>query len=335
MNDIWIESLIVAIISSLVTYFLINWWIKAAFNAGIVGKDMNKYEKIEVPEAGGLATVVGTCFGVMISIAYTVYIEKRTSEVPLLALVSLLLLSGFLGFIDDISGWKKGISPLKRVLLTLPISLPLMIIKSGYSVIDLPVIGVIDLGVLYPLLIVPIGILGASNAFNMIAGYNGLEAGQAIVISAFTILFCLKKGIYELVPILLSMLSSCVVFLFYNKYPAKVFPGNVFTYSFGAFYASIVILGNFEKFGLTMFMLYFIEFILFLRGVFDGIYKENFGKPNQDGSITSPYDKIYSLTHLAIVILEKIHGKADEKSVVILIIIMQIIIGLFSIFLYT
>ncbi len=43
-------------------------------------------------------------------------------------------------------------------------------------------LGTLDTGLLYPLLIIPIGMIGASNAFNMLAGYNGLEAGMGIVI---------------------------------------------------------------------------------------------------------------------------------------------------------
>ncbi|MDP2841599.1 MAG: hypothetical protein Q8O17_04910 [Candidatus Methanoperedens sp.] len=44
-----------------------------------------------------------------------------------------------------------------------------------------PFLGTLDIGLLYPLLIIPIGMIGASNAFNMLAGYNGLEAGMLIV----------------------------------------------------------------------------------------------------------------------------------------------------------
>jgi len=38
--------------------------------------------------------------------------------------------------------------------------------------------GAVDWGIFYPLAIIPIGIVGAANAYNMLAGYNGLEAGM-------------------------------------------------------------------------------------------------------------------------------------------------------------
>ena len=327
--------IVVMVLSSLITYLFLSWWMKTAPKIGLIGKDLNKTDDRKIPEAGGLSVVLGASFGIMVSVAYDVYLNNDFSDITLLAIVSLLLLSGFLGFIDDVTGWKKGLSPIKRVLLTLPIALPLVIIKSGYSVMELPLIGTIDLGILYPIVIVPIGVMGASNAFNMIAGYNGLEAGQALVISLFTLAFCYIKGLFFLIPLLLSMLSAILVFFMYNKYPAKVFPGNVFTYSFGAFYAAIVITGNFEKFGITMFCLYFLELILFLRGLARGVYKENFGLPQPDGSLQPPYEKAYSVTHLAIVILRKLYGKAYEKQVTLLINTWQAIIGAICLILYT
>lgn len=140
---------------------------------------------------------------------------------------------------------RKGF-PQLRVLFTIPIALPLVAVKAGYSVIEIPLIGPLDLGLFYPLVVVPIGVVGASNAFNMLAGYNGLEALQGITILSFTCLFLLKKGVLELIPVILPVIASILVFYIFNKYPAKVLPGNSFTYGLGAFYASIVIYGNFE-----------------------------------------------------------------------------------------
>jgi len=61
-------------------------------------------------------------------------------------------------------------------------ALPLMVINSGNSTMSLPIAGSVDWGIIYPLLIVPVGIIGALNSFNMVAGYNGLEAGMGVII---------------------------------------------------------------------------------------------------------------------------------------------------------
>lgn len=319
------------IVSFITTLYTTKLWIARAKEIGLVGRDMNKQGDIKVAEAGGVWVMIGSAFGLLTLVAMETYVGKGYGHLnELFALTTLLLLSGFVGFLDDTLGWKRGIKPLYRVLVTIPISIPLVVIKAGYSKMNLPLIGTIDFGILYPLILVPIGVMGASNAFNMVAGYNGLESTQSILLSLFTALYAYVKKQEFVFDSALIMISAALAFLIYNKYPAKVFPGNSFTYGFGAFYASLVIIGDFQKFGLMLFTIYFIELILFIRGLLNGVYKENFGIPQPDGSLKPPYDKCYSITHLAIKFLVRIKGKATEKEVVELIAVLQIFIGLIT-----
>lgn len=306
---------------------LLKWWAVKGKELGLVGKDMNKPGGGVAVEAGGIWPSLSAAFGILLYIAISSYFEDDYMDLAKLSITQVLLLAAFLGLVDDILGWKKGISPFKRVMFTIPVALPLVAVKAGHSTIELPLLGPLDLGPLYPLLVVPIGVLGASNAFNMIAGYNGLEASQALLLSIFTVAFMAKKGIYELIPPALIMVAALVAFLRYNKYPAKVFPGNTFTYSFGAFFATLVIYGNFEKFGLAVFALYFMELLLFLRGLLHGVYKENFGIPREDGTLAPPYDKCYSITHVALKALIKLKGGARETEVVYFVAILQALVG--------
>lgn len=321
----YLASLAVALV---VTNTLLEWWVRVGASLGFTGRDMNKPGDHYAVEAGGIWVVLGAAFGLLAYIAVDTYVGGNKESIEYFAISQVLILAGLLGLMDDLLGWKKGISQFKRVLLTIPIAFPLVVLKAGYSSIELPLLGVIDLGVLYPLIVVPIGVMGASNAFNMIAGYNGLEAMQALVITLISLLFAFKKGIIDAVPPLLAMIVSTIVFLRYNWYPARVFPGNTFTYGFGAFYASVVIFGNFEKFGLLLFTPYFLELLLFLRGLSHGVYKENFGRPDERGCLSPPYDRVYSLTHLAIIIAGRLKGCAREVDVVLFITLLQVVIGL-------
>ncbi len=304
-------------------------WIRAARDAGLVGRDMNKLGGREVAEAGGIWVVVGAAFGLLIVEALHRYLEGRLyMPATLFALISLLLLSALLGFIDDILGWKKGLPPWQRVAFMAPISLPLVVIKAGKSTLSLPLVGVVNLGLLYPLVAVPLGVLGAANAFNMIAGLNGLEAGMGLTLMLYTALYAKIKGVVFVPQAAAVMAAALLAFLAYNWYPARVFPGNALTYGVGAYYAALVIIGNMEKFGIALFSLYFLELLLFLRGLRHGVYKENFGRPQPDGSIKPPYNKVYSITHAAMVLAEKLFGKATERNTVALIILIENIIGL-------
>ncbi|HDD72560.1 MAG TPA: glycosyl transferase family 4, partial [Candidatus Aenigmarchaeota archaeon] len=48
------EIMLSGIIAFIVTFLAMPWWIKKAKSTGLVGKDMNKYDKPEVAETGGV-----------------------------------------------------------------------------------------------------------------------------------------------------------------------------------------------------------------------------------------------------------------------------------------
>ena len=315
------------IISFFITYYFIKRWIELAKIFGFMSKDMNKYEKPLVAEPGGPFVVLGITFGILTYLFLKSYIIKtETNIIEILSILTVTILSGFLGLFDDILGWKKGLKSWQKPLFTLPFALPLMVLKMGETKMTIPFLGTIDFGILYPLLLIPIGIMGTSNAFNMIAGYNGLEATMSILLFLGIAIksYLLEK--YYLTIISLITISSLLAFLYFNKYPAKIFPGNSFTYAIGALFGSLVIVGNMEKFGIILFSLYFLELILFLRGLKDGIYKENFAIPDPQNNLKEPYKKIYSTTHLAIRFIRKIKGYCKETDVVLFLAALQTII---------
>jgi UDP-N-acetylglucosamine--dolichyl-phosphate N-acetylglucosaminephosphotransferase len=331
---IWLFITASTLTSFMITYSIMPWWIGRAQELGLTGKDMNKPGNIQVAEAGGVWVSIGAAFGILLFIALQIYILNSYKYVlGFMALALLLILSSFLGFLDDLLGWKKGLRIIYRVVLMAPLAIPLMVIKAGYSVMEIPFIGPVNFGILYPLVLVPIGVLGAANAFNMVAGYNGLEATMALQLMFYTVIYAWINHVWISFEASLIMMGAVLGFLIFNWYPARVFPGNSFTYGFGAYYASLVILGNFEKYGLLLFTLYFLELLLFLRGLKHRVYKENYARINPDGSLEQPYKHIYSITHLAIVIQKKIRGRATERGVVLTINILQSIIGILSLLL--
>lgn len=327
-----IEESLVAAISSLAAALtvvaLLPPWISVASSRGLVGADMNKPDRRKVAEAGGLWVVVGASVGLLLVEALNTFINGSLYQpVPLLSMVSLLMLTGLIGLLDDILGWKKGVPAWVRVLSTIPASLPLMIAKYNAYIVHVPVLSQIYLGLAFPLVVVPVGVMGASNAYNMLAGYNGLEAGMGVVLLAFTAAFSIAKGLWFPAYLSLIMMGALLGFLVYNWYPARVFPGNTMTYAVGAYYAGIVILGDIAAFGLFMYLLYYVELILFIRGLLHGVYKENFGKVRPDGSLEPPYERSYSLTHLMIKAQRRLMGRATERGVTVGLMVLQAIVG--------
>ena len=329
MNPLLALSPVIAFVVSLL---LTPRWIKVAHVAGIVGIDMNKPHKPKVAEMGGIAVVAGFLSGVLWYVGLNTFIFGTSSRnLPIFAALTTVLMAALIGLVDDTLGWKAGLKQWQKPLLTLPAALPMMVVNVGVSTMALPLIGRLDLGILYPLLIVPIGIVGASNAFNMIAGFNGLEAGMGIIIlfSMGTAAYLLGKPWVGVLALLMT--ASLLAFLVYNKYPAKVFPGDTLTYSVGAFIACIAILGNMERLAVLLYALYYLDFALSLRGKFK---VEAFGVLDEKGCLKEPRQKLYHLTHLAIRLIRLIKGCAREYEVVVLIWAMQVLISVLALLHY-
>lgn len=315
-------------ISFFCTYFLLPYWIKGAHLNGLVGRDVHKNSSEKVAEGGGLIVLCGTTLGILLYIAINTFIFNSGNSaflIKIFALLSVLFLASLIGIVDDLLGWKKGLTKSLRILAMFFAAIPLIVINAGNSSIILPIFGQVNLGILYALLIVPIGVVGATTTYNFLAGYNGLESSQGIIILIGLAITTYLTGNSWITIISLCMAAALLAFYIFNKYPSKVFPGDILTYSVGAMIAGIAILGNIERIVILFFIPYILETILKLRG---RLKKESFAKLNSDGSLEQPYEKIYGLEHLAIKILKKIKSskKVYEVDVVRLINLFQILI---------
>ncbi len=328
------EPLILAtiFISFFCTYLIIPFWIRKAKQIGIIWADMNKNDKSKnVAGSGGITVLLGSTIGILLYIALQTFYFKSLDgiSISIFAMLSTLFIVAGIGLVDDLFGWRKnGLSKRSRIILVLFAAVPLMVINAGESTM----IG-LELGILYPLLVIPIGILGATTTFNFLAGFNGLEASQGIILLSALSFVTYLTGNSWLSVVALCLVASLFAFYIFNCNPAKVFPGDIITYVVGAAIASIAILGNIEKIALFFFIPYILEFFLKLRG---RLNKQSFGKPNKDGSLEMPYNKIYGLEHLAIFLLKKIKPskKAYESEVVYLINGFQIVVILIGLILF-
>jgi len=324
--------LLIAIsVSFFCTYLVLPFWIKKAKQIGLVWEDMHKTgHPKNVAGSGGLIVVLSFILGVLIYVAITTfYLNSSGNLIEIFALLCSILLVSIVGLIDDLFGWQRGgLSKKSRLILVLFSAIPLMVINAGESTM----FG-IGFGILFPLFVIPIGVIGATTTFNFLAGYNGLEASQGIILlSAFAITTYLTGNAW-LSVIALCMIVSLFAFYIFNKCPAKVFPGDVMTYAIGSLIAIIAILGNMEKIAVFFFIPYICEVILKSRGKLE---IQSFAKLNNDGSLEQPHKKIYGLEHLAVLILKKIKPskKVYEKDVVLLINGFQIIIILLGFWLF-
>lgn len=283
--------LLTILVSFVITFILTPWTSRHLLQIGISGADMHKKNKPKLAEMGGLSVAAGFTSAMLAAIA----ISGDEYLVYMLAALSTILIVTIVGIADDLFQLRQDV----KTILPVIAALPLVAINAGKHVMSLPVIGPVEFGIYYSLVIVPLGITGASNALNMLGGLNGLEAGLGIVMHS-TILIC-SMIVYRFNPsaiyammISSSMLGALIAFLFYNRYPAKVFPGDVTTLAIGCSLATAVILGNMEKLGLILIAPYLVELLLKARTKFKG---QSFGTLRKDGTIEAPKE-ICSLTHV-------------------------------------
>jgi len=313
--------LLSALFSFLVVLFLTPWLIRYLRRIDLCVKDQNKENTPLIPISGGLAVFVGIFTGMMVYIfVQTFYYNKDGSLLPIFAALVSLLLITLVGFMDDVIIEKSknqsgGLKQWQKPMLTLSAALPLMVINSGVSVMGLPFLGVIDVGLLYPLLFVPLGVVGAANMVNMLGGFNGLEAGLGIIYMGMLGIYAYVNERHVATLIAFLSVAALLAFLIYNKFPAKILPGDSLTYLLGGALASVAILGNMEKAALIVSIPFFIEFFLKLRKRFK---VDSFGH-YQEGKIKSNYEGIYSLPHIF-----TRTGRYTEKQVVLFLILIEL-----------
>jgi UDP-N-acetylglucosamine--dolichyl-phosphate N-acetylglucosaminephosphotransferase len=243
--------------------------------------------------------------------------------INILSILLVILIAGFVGFVDDMLGWKtKGLSIRVRIFLVFLAAIPLMVINAGDRMITLPFFGQIYVGILYPLFLIPLGVVGVTTVYNFLAGFNGLEAGLGVLILSFLSYVSFVNGSLWLSVVGITMVVCLVAFLIFNWIPARVFGGDVLTYSIGALIAAMAIVGNFEKIAFVVFIPFILEMILKIRG---RLKKYSFGKANRDCSLSLKYDKIYGLTHFSIWFLNKFKKKVYEKDVVMFIFLLEFV----------
>lgn len=131
----------------------------------------------------------------------------------------------------------------------------------------------IDLGGLYYLYMAAISIF-CPNCINILAGINGIEVGQSLVIACLIVLndsLYLLPGVHQPHPaadshlfsmyLLLPLIGVSLALLWHNWYPAKVFVGDTYCYFAGMVFAVVGILGHFSK---TLLLLFIPQIFNFL-----------------------------------------------------------------------
>ena len=293
--------------------------------AGIVGKNMNSESREEIPEMGGLVIAIGFGAGIIIAIAlrtfYDVFLAIDLTSI--LAALTTILIVMLVGIFDDLISVSQGIKAFMPVFA----ALPLMAIKEGQYLMKIPLNGIVNFGIYYSLILVPLRITGAANAVNMLAGFNGLEAGMGVVvIGSLTIIAYLLGEVTALI-ILIAALGALLATIYYNWYPAKILIGDVGTLIIGAIIASAIIIGNFEMAGIIIIIPYVVDFVIKAKNHFPS---KNWWGVYRNGKLYCPDSGPVSLCQW----IMKLFGGISEMNLVLVLMGVEMIFGILAILVY-
>lgn len=291
-------------IAFVITFSVMPTLIRRLKKADIVGKDIHKLSKPEVAEMGG----IGILFGFSIAIMAGVYLYPEWQAQLTITLV-VILLTGVIGMVDDLI----MLSSKEKLILLWIAGLPIMWVTPP------------NVGTIYMLLI-PVAVSIASNLTNMLAGFNGIETGLGVIAMSCLTLSCIIMNKYDVAIISFSMLGALIAFLFYNRYPANVFPGDVGTLIIGACIAIIAFIGRVKIIAFIVLIPNIIDCLLKFKSV--GVMERQNFKPTQvkeNGYLVAPQGGFNSLIRY---ILKK---PMKENQVVYIIWSIGLIFGLIGI----
>ncbi len=310
--------------------------IKILKEKDIMGIDVHKPDKPKVAKGGGFVVLFAMVTSLLIVIGITTFQGQEIDTGLLAALVSILL-AGMIGLLDDNLDFRNR----TKIVLPMLASIPMMAMQVGTTTMSIPLIGTVDLGVLYPLVVIPLMMTFIIDSTNMYGGMNGLEAGLAAVNSGSLILYVVllsfidatetSQALLDSGVVAGALLGACLAFLIFNRFPAKILPGDVGRLPMGAAIAAALILGNMDRLAIFLYLPFGLNFLLYIMYRTyvhrKGIEYVKFASPREDGTleVVGPFTMYWILPHMS--------DNVTEKRNVSLLILIQAVIAFSAVFL--
>ncbi len=218
-------------------------WLSLCLRRGWVSRDIHKLGERFCVSVGALPPIGAS------AIALTLY-SWLAESAAIHYVMALSLYIAALGLFDDIA----GLTNLEKVVLA---AIPFALLPPQERIVlwlSLP-------AALFPVWSALVGTF-AVNGVNILAGFNGLEAGYSSIIAITLVIHGILSGDASLATTCALFTAAVLPFLFYNVYPAKAFPGNAGTFYMGGFLAATALFHSQEWVLLLMLAPHAADFLL-------------------------------------------------------------------------
>ena len=202
-------------------------------------------KKQGTPTTGGVFIILA----IIISSVITLFMAEQISKASWIILLALLFMA-LAGLQDDylkIKGKEnKGLSPRGKLVRQILIALiPTIYAMIQYGTVITLGSMTFDIGFLYPILAVFV-ITGASNAYNLTDGLDGLAASTGIPAFFACGVLAYLSGHSDVAIISATVIGALIGFLKYNKPKAQVFMGDTGSLALGGLLGTLAVIGRFE-----------------------------------------------------------------------------------------
>lgn len=202
----------------------------------LLGVDIHKADKRVLPSIGGLSVVIGTNLAAILVTLPMGLLNNMT-----LAFILTCSTVATIGLVEDV----KELNPVVKTALTAVAGIFILVLGAYDPRPVLPLIGRTRLTIIYPFIVL-LAIAITSNGVNSMDTLNGSLAGTSIVALIPIVVLSYLSGKSETFVLAAILAGSLTTFLWYNKFPAKIFCGNSGSLYVGAALGTLAITGKVE-----------------------------------------------------------------------------------------
>jgi UDP-N-acetylglucosamine--dolichyl-phosphate N-acetylglucosaminephosphotransferase len=246
---------------------------------GHIVKDMYKADQPLIPTQGGLAILITAIFSLSI---LTLFYGKIITPINYTIIVIVVLFALF-GLLDDLIDIGR---PAKLVLLYY-CSYPLIPFITTTTIL-FPLIGNVDLSILYLQLIIPTYVPVVANLVNMHSGLNGIAPGLSLIILVTLVIKTYFFGNISNALFIICLTGAVAGYFLFERYPSRIFWGNVGALSIGAAIGAMIVTQGFIISGFIMLIPHTVNFLLYIYWRLKKFPIAKFGKIRQDGTLDVP-----------------------------------------------
>jgi phospho-N-acetylmuramoyl-pentapeptide-transferase len=246
---------IALVVSLAMGVLLIPWLKKLKFGQNIRSDGPSRHlQKAGTPTMGGIIFLIGIVAAVLL---------VAPGQADALVLLAVTLGFGLIGFLDDYIkivlkrslGLRAREKLLGQIILAALLAYVIVFWSGRGTELVLPFSGYfvsggiqLELGWWLFLAFTMLVVVGSANAVNLTDGLDGLAAGVSLIVAVAMMSIAIKVGQYGVAAVLAAMSGGCLGFLYYNRYPARVFMGDTGSLALGGGLGAAAVITGSELF---------------------------------------------------------------------------------------